>query len=307
MTTTRIDLAAVLAAAEELDASDPATASRSVAIRLPDIEVPGAEDSGDILFLELLAAEYHPAKPQDRIEHPWLGPAALDAAAEELISVSPELRGRHNRYRPVPGEDAIRTGDLLDFLEFYGHEYQIVVFRAADVRTGTRLDVAALTAAGSAPGASVIWDWTGAVDWFPAPPSERVAAVFWSAHHSLLDGRPIAAGYWRPADGPAPELLTAPRPTPSDMERSGRLAAFAGEALADFGTLPAMAATDQRLPVLVIEPDEDPTAFADLLASGPGFQTVIRYGHRVVALPDPGADYAAIAAIALRLHQREGR
>ena len=48
------------------------------------------------------------------------------------------------------------------------------------------------------------------------------------------------------------------------------------------------------LPVLVIESRDAAGRSLDALCAGPGFRAVVRYGERVVALPDPGGAYADV-------------
>lgn len=295
-----IDLDTARAHATAYGEADAPLGRSAGPLRLPDHPGLSTEDTGELDFPALLGAHFHPAGPRDRIEHSWMSPAALDAAAAALIAGLAVSRGRHNRYRPVPQEDALRTDDIVDFLRWYGHEYQIVVFRAADVRTASVLDLEELTAVATAEGASVMWDWTGAVDWLPAlPATDGATAVFWSAHSSLIDGRRFEAGVWRPGEGPFPEAL-APRPLPASVRsRTERLTEFAGRVLAG-----ALAGSDARvlhsadtatsLPLVVLESPGVAGAVADALAAGPGFAGVVRYGDRVVALADAAAGYTEI-------------
>ncbi|GGH43112.1 hypothetical protein [Microbacterium album] len=299
VTAPAMDLATARAHAREYDLADAPLGRPAAPIRLPDHESLTGEDTGRLRFDELLAAHFHPRAPQDRIEHPWMSPAALEQAAATLVETLPLPVGRHNRYRPVPGEDALRSDDLLDFVSWYGHEYQILVFRAADVRTGAVLDVGSLTAAGVAVGAKVIWDWTGALDWVQAPPTEGVAAVFWSTHSSLLDGRRIQAGVWLPGDT-SPEALTGRCLPQSVAARTARLADFAARTLAGVGAqAPGLRVVHPRseradIPVLVLEAT-DAVSLAGALLDGPGFRAVVRYGNRVVGLPDSAATYVSMA------------
>lgn len=292
------------------DALDPAPTDVVVeAIRLTDHPTLTAEETGDIPFLELLASMFDPAPPQDRIELPALSTTSIKDAASALVRTLAVQRGRINHYMPVPGETGLRTDDLLDFLERYGHEYQITVFRAADVRTGSLLDVTPITRAARAEGTDVVWDWTGASDWIPTPDNfDDVSLVFWSQYRSLLDGREIPAGFWQPAAMPIPEPLTLTRADGAVRDRAARLTGFARHAIAGMTGVTALVPTDRwsSVPVLILDAGDDAGAVADTLGSGAtGFMSVTRYGSRVVALPDgAGGTYAQIVSTlaALRLN-----
>ncbi|WES63248.1 hypothetical protein P0L94_12355 [Microbacter sp. GSS18] len=296
-----LDRARALAAERDLD--DPAEGTTAAPLQLPDHRDLAAEDAAGIPFADILAADFDPAPPRDRIEHPWLAPAGLDSAAERLIDSLPVSIGRHNRYRPVPGEDALSTGDLLDFVAWYGHEYQVLVFRAADVRSASRLDISRLTEAGIAAGARVYWDWTGAVDWVRSAPPRSASAVFWSTHASLWDGRAIPSGWYRPAEETAPTTLSPDGLVGED--RVWRLAAFAstvvGEALEGTGASLLHPGPSEGLPLLVLEAGQRAQPLAAALAATSGFRSLVRYGGRVVALPDPASTYDAIVDCAAAL------
>ena len=77
----------------------------------------------------------------------------IDAAARELVTergLDP-LR-RVATLRPRPDETELRTQDVLQFLERYGHEYSTGWFPA-----GTELDQDQLTAAASRVGCTLGW------------------------------------------------------------------------------------------------------------------------------------------------------
>jgi kynureninase len=62
------------------------------------------------------------------------------------------------RLRPRPGEDCLRTEDVVDFLERQGHTVALVLLGGVNYLTGELMDIPAITAAGHAAGATVGWD-----------------------------------------------------------------------------------------------------------------------------------------------------
>lgn len=62
------------------------------------------------------------------------------------------------RLRPRPGEDCLRTSDVLDFLRDEGDTVALVLLGGVNYLTGELMDIPAITAAGRAAGAVVGWD-----------------------------------------------------------------------------------------------------------------------------------------------------
>lgn len=62
------------------------------------------------------------------------------------------------RLTPRPGEDTLRSGDVVDYLEREGSAAALVLLGAVNYRTGEVPDLPAITAAGRAAGAVVGWD-----------------------------------------------------------------------------------------------------------------------------------------------------
>jgi kynureninase len=62
------------------------------------------------------------------------------------------------RLVPRPGEDTLRTDDVVDYLEREGSAVALVLLGAVNYLTGELMDVPAITAAGRAAGATVGWD-----------------------------------------------------------------------------------------------------------------------------------------------------
>jgi kynureninase len=98
-------------------------------------------------------------------------PRVLDVLEECLAAHDMLPARRLARLRPRPQEHCLRSEDLVDFLTRYGHEYQVVLLRAA-AGIGDGLDIAAVTAAGNAAGCAVGWDLTAVAGATP----ERLAS-----------------------------------------------------------------------------------------------------------------------------------
>jgi kynureninase len=118
------------------------------------------------------------------------------------------------RLRPRPGEDVLRTGDVVDFLRRYGHEQAVVLFGGVNYLTGELMDIPAITKAGHEAGCVVGWDLAHAAgnvplqlhDWdvdFAAwctykylnSGAGAVAGVFVHERH-LAGDRPRFEGWW---------------------------------------------------------------------------------------------------------------
>jgi kynureninase len=100
-----------------------------------------------------LAAHYAPTGTRLQLLLGTPVDPAVDAAARALVierGLDP-LR-RVATLRPRPGEDDLRTEDVQQYLERYGHEYSTGWFPA-----GSPLDRAALTATASRVGCTLGW------------------------------------------------------------------------------------------------------------------------------------------------------
>jgi hypothetical protein len=261
------------------------------------------EDPGRTPFGELVTAHYNPTPPEDvrdRIELPALSPTLLDDAVHRAVRGFTRRPGRHNRYMPVPGEHSLRTDDLVDFLVCYGHEYQLAIFRAADIRTGSLLDVAAVHDETLRQSSASAWDWTGASDWHPADAIPADAAfVFWSAHTSLVDGSEIPAGFWEPGRTPPPEVFRAR--TPFADEAVDRMRALAGSfvaALGDTSLVRHPGGLAAGLPVVVLDCGDHADALTAAVREAEAVRAVLRHGTELTIVPHPDADAAAMTAIA---------
>jgi hypothetical protein len=267
---------------------------------------PLLETADGIDFSAMIEPCFHPIGVRDRIVLPDNSPTALDDAVGSAVDAYTRRPGRHNRYVPVPGELALRTDDLVDFLFVYGHEYQLGIFRAVDIRTGGLLHLASVEAEAQRQQIATIWDWTGAADWLPAAAIPvTTSAVFWSDAVSLVDGARIPAGTWRPADGEAPAALTERPWFSSDeiVEMRALAAAFA-EGWMSAAQVVAPPATpalrhpgqfDPGLPTVVIDSPSS-SAVHDRLLGADGVAAIDRRGDRMTILLS-GIDSAAAVAL----------
>ncbi len=249
------------------------------------------EDPGSIPFDELLGPLFRPRGVRDRIVLPARSPLALDETVARLIAGSAGRIGRHNRYVPVPGERRLRDGDLLDFLTCYGHEYQIAVFRAVDIRTGSALDVESLTAEAVRQGARPVWDWTGAFDWLPLSAiPEEVPLVFWSRHLAFHEAEVTEPGFWTPPSSVTPSVRRLEPFSAAAVQRTGRLSRFFAELVGSIAsperiTVLHPADEETRLPVVVLDVHVPPEAVTASLLQSPAIEGVATYGERISLLP----------------------
>lgn len=266
---------------------------------------PLLEVADDIDFAGIVAEHFHPVGVRDRIVLPDHSPSALDAAVAAAIDGYTRKPGRHNRYVPVPGELALRTDDLVDFLFIYGHEYQLGIFRAVDIRTGALLHVASIEAEAQRQQIPTVWDLTGAADWLDASAIPlTTSAVFWSASRSLVDGEEIPAGSWRPSDGGVPAPFSGrPRFAETDVATMRHLAAAfaAGWRSTAAPTAPPAAPAlrypdgpEAGLPIVVIDSPSAATVH-DRLLGADGVVTLVRRGDRLTVLLLGIDDTAAMA------------
>ena len=96
------------------------------------------------------------------------------------------------RLRPRPGEDTLRTADVLAFLETEGERVALLLLGGVNYLTGELLDIPAITAAGRRAGAVVGWDLAHAVGNVPLALSEW--GVDWAAwcHYKYVNAGPGA-------------------------------------------------------------------------------------------------------------------
>ncbi|WP_345381349.1 kynureninase [Pseudonocardia yuanmonensis] len=96
------------------------------------------------------------------------------------------------RLRPRPGEDCLRTEDVLGFLRAEGHRVALLLLGGVNYLTGELMDIPAITAAGRAAGAVVGWDLAHAVGNVPLRLHEW--GVDWAAwcHYKYVNAGPGA-------------------------------------------------------------------------------------------------------------------
>jgi kynureninase len=144
------------------------------------------------------------------------------------------------RLRPREGESALRSADIVAFLNAEGHRVALVLIGAVNYLSGEYLDLRAITAAGHAAGAVVGWDLAHAagnvplrlhewnVDWaawctykYLNSGPGAVAGCFVHERHLANRALPKLAGWW----GTQPATRFAMRPVldPVDSADSWQL------------------------------------------------------------------------------------
>ncbi|MFI7429843.1 kynureninase [Micromonospora sp. NPDC049836] len=99
------------------------------------------------------------------------------------------------RLKPRPGEDTLRTQDVLDFLATEGHTVALVLLGGVNYLTGELMDLPAITAAGRAAGAVVGWDLAHAVGNVPLALHDwDVDFAAWCSYKYLNSGPGALAG-----------------------------------------------------------------------------------------------------------------
>ncbi|WP_433381872.1 kynureninase [Streptosporangium sp. CA-115845] len=237
------------------------------------------------------------------------------------------------RLRPRPGEDCLRTEDIVDYLAREGHRVALVLLGGVNYLTGEFLDIPAVTAAGHAAGCVVGWDLAHAAgnvplalhDWdvdFAAWCSYKylnagpgaVAGCFVHRRHVTDPELPRLAGWWsteqatrfemRPELVPVPTadawqisnppiLAMAPVRVSLRMFAETGMAALRERSLALTGYLERLLAEVVRDRPLEIVTPADPARRGAQLSL------------RVIGGTDV-ADAADAAAVAARLHETHG-
>ncbi|MGN9777963.1 kynureninase [Micromonospora sp. H33] len=99
------------------------------------------------------------------------------------------------RLRPRPGEDTLRTADVLDFLATEGDTVALVLLGGVNYLTGELMDIPAITAAGRAAGAVVGWDLAHAAGNVPLRLHDwDVDFAAWCSYKYLNSGPGALAG-----------------------------------------------------------------------------------------------------------------
>lgn len=144
------------------------------------------------------------------------------------------------RLRPRPGEDCLRTDDVVEFLRAEGHRVALLLLGGVNYLTGELMDIPAITAAGRAAGAVVGWDLAHAVgnvplrlhdwevDWAAwchykyvnAGPG-AVAGCFVHERHLADRSLPKLQGWW--SSDPATRFAMGPDVDPVDSADAWQL------------------------------------------------------------------------------------
>ncbi|TDC66399.1 kynureninase [Micromonospora sp. KC207] len=99
------------------------------------------------------------------------------------------------RLRPRPGEDALRTADVVDLLAAEGDTIALALLGGVNYLTGELLDIPAITAAGRAAGAVVGWDLAHAAGNVPLALHDwGVDFAAWCSYKYLNSGPGALAG-----------------------------------------------------------------------------------------------------------------
>lgn len=99
------------------------------------------------------------------------------------------------RLRPRPGEDTLRTEDVVSYLEAEGDRVALVLLGGVNYLTGELMDIPAITAAGRAAGAVVGWDLAHAVGNVPLALHEwGVDFAAWCSYKYLNSGPGALSG-----------------------------------------------------------------------------------------------------------------
>jgi kynureninase len=96
------------------------------------------------------------------------------------------------RLAPRPGEETLRTGDVVDYLRREGSTVALVLLGAVNYLTGEFMDIPAITAAGRAAGAFVGWDLAHAAGNVPLRMHEWDADFAAWCSYKYLNGGPGA-------------------------------------------------------------------------------------------------------------------
>lgn len=111
------------------------------------------------------------------------------------------------RLRPRPGEDTLRTEDVVDYLAAEGDRVALVLLGGVNYLTGELMDIPAITRAGRAAGAIVGWDLAHAAGNVPLRLHEwGVDFAAWCSYKYLNSGPGALAGAFvheRHLDAPA--------------------------------------------------------------------------------------------------------
>ncbi|GAA2632963.1 kynureninase [Actinomadura fulvescens] len=180
----------------------------------------------------MMATFYRPAGERTRIViEDSAFPSDSYAVASQAVHHGLDPEQTVVRLRPRPGEEHLRTEDVLDLLERDGHRVAVVLLGGVNYLTGQLMDMQAITKAGRAAGAVVGWDLAHAAgnvplrlhDWdvdFAAWCTYKylnsgpgaVAGCFVHERHVRDTSLPRLAGWW--GTDPATRFRMEPRISP---------------------------------------------------------------------------------------------
>ena len=138
----------------------------------------------------LMVSFYRPAGQRDRI--------VIEDGAFPSDSYAVRSQARFHgldpdstvvRLRPRPGEEHLRTEDVLDYLDREGHRIALVLLGGVNYLTGELMDIPGITRAGRAAGATVGWDLAHAAGNVPLALHEwGVDFAAWCSYKYLNSG-----------------------------------------------------------------------------------------------------------------------
>jgi|HigsolmetaAR206D_1030411.scaffolds.fasta_scaffold01938_7 kynureninase len=144
----------------------------------------------------LMVSFYRPTADRNRI--------VIEDSAFPSDSYAVRSQARHHgfdpdevvvRLRPRPGEETLRTEDVVDYLDREGHRVALVLFGGVNYLTGELLDIPAITRAGHRAGAMVGWDLAHAVGNVPLALHDwDVDFAAWCTYKYLNSGPGALAG-----------------------------------------------------------------------------------------------------------------
>ncbi|MFC5746745.1 kynureninase [Actinomadura rugatobispora] len=180
----------------------------------------------------MMASFYRPAGERTRIViEDTAFPSDSYAVRSQAVHHGLDPERTVVRLRPRPGEEHLRTGDVLGYLEREGRHVALLMLGGVNYLTGQLMDMPAITEAGRAAGAAVGWDLAHAAgnvplrlhDWdvdFAAWCSYKylnsgpgaVAGCFVHERHVRDPAVPKLAGWW--GTDPATRFRMAPEFSP---------------------------------------------------------------------------------------------
>ncbi|SNT10947.1 Kynureninase [Actinomadura meyerae] len=144
----------------------------------------------------LMASFYRPAGERTRIViEDSAFPSDSYAVAGQAVHHGLDPAATVVRLKPRPGEDNLRTDDVLAFLEREGGTVALVLLGGVNYLTGQLMDIPAITKAGRAAGAAVGWDLAHAAGNVPLRLHDwDVDFAAWCTYKYLNSGPGAVAG-----------------------------------------------------------------------------------------------------------------